>query len=207
MTTAARPPVHAVLLFDGFDELDAVGPFEVLAAAGLPVRVLGLPGADPVVRAANGMAFVTDGELEATSPDVLVVPGGGWLDGTPGVRGLVDDGALPRRVAALHAAGTTVASVCTGAMVLGAAGLLTGRPAVTNAQALDDLAAHGADVRAEARVVDDGDVLTAGGPLAGIDLGLRLVERALGPDAAAAAADRLEHARRGPLVVRTGAAA
>lgn len=58
---APGPPTHAVLLFDGFDELDAVGPFEVLAAAGLPVRALGLPDADPVVRAANGMTFVVDG--------------------------------------------------------------------------------------------------------------------------------------------------
>jgi transcriptional regulator GlxA family with amidase domain len=229
MTSPSGPQTHAVLLFDGVDELDAVGPFEVLASAGLPVSAVGLPGADPVVRAANGMTFVVDGVLAAPAPGpgaaatpaasadhapdaapvpgVLLVPGGGWFDAGPGVRALVDDGALPRLVAALHATGTTVASVCTGAMVLGAAGLLAGRSAVTNAGALDDLAALGAEVRADARVVDDGDVLTAGGPLAGVDLALRLVERALGAPAARDAAARLEHHRRGPLVLRAEAAA
>jgi putative intracellular protease/amidase len=253
MTSSSGPQTHAVLLFDGVDELDAVGPFEVLSAAGLPVRAVGLPGADPVVRGANGMTFVVDGVLHApppgaraasapagspgrasadeaspdgaspadvspadASPDaasapvvpgVLLVPGGGWFDAGPGVRALVQGGALPRLVAALHAGGTTVASVCTGAMLLGAAGLLAGRPAVTNAGALDDLAAFGADVRADARVVDDGDLLTAGGPLAGVDLALRLVERALGAPAARDAAARIEHDRRGPLVLRAGAAA
>jgi len=97
--------------------------------------------------------------------------------------------------------------VCTGAMLLSAAGLLRDRPAVTNKLALGLLARDGAQVRQEARVVDDGDILTAGGPMAGIDLGVRIVERYLGPDAALAAAGRLEHEQRGPVLVTARARA
>ena len=201
MTSSAPPATVAVLLFPGADELDVVGPLEALSVAGVPVRTVVLPGAEPVVRGAHGLRLVADGELDA-SPGVLLVPGGGWLDGRPGVRDLVADGAAARAIAAARRDGAVVASVCTGALLLAAAGLLDGTPAVTNAGALDDLAARvGADVRADARVVDAGDVLTAGGPLAGVDLGLRLVERLLGPAAAEAAEAELEHVRRGPLVV------
>jgi transcriptional regulator GlxA family with amidase domain len=194
------PPTIEILLFPGVDELDAVGPYEVLAAAGLPTRTVGLPGTPATVRAANGMALGVDGPLGAR-PGVLVVPGGGWLDGHEGVRTLVDGGVAPAALAERHAAGTILASVCTGAILLAAAGVLRGRPAVTNRLALDDLRAAGVDVRPEARVVDAGSVLTAGGPLAGVDLAIRLVERLLGDEAGIAAAGRLEHERRGPLVV------
>ncbi|ESP89487.1 DJ-1/PfpI family protein, partial [Candidatus Halobonum tyrrellensis] len=96
-------------------------------------------------------------------------------------------GAVPRAVAAHHDAGATVAAVCTGGMLLAAAGLLDGRPAVTHAGAVADLRETGADVRDEARLVDDGDVLTAGGVTSGLDLALHLVER----EAGAAVADRV----------------
>jgi transcriptional regulator GlxA family with amidase domain len=200
------PPTVEVLLFPGVDELDAVGPYEILAAAGLPVRAVGLPGTPATVRGANGLALGVDGALGAR-PGVVIVPGGGWLDGTEGIRTLVDAGTAATTLAELHAAGTVLASVCTGALLLAAAGVLEGRPAVTNRHALDDLRATGADVRPEARVVDAGSVLTAGGPLAGVDLAIRLVERLVGDDAALAAAERVEHERRGPLVVEDGVAA
>jgi len=203
MTDTAAPEPNApdveVLFFDGFDELDSIGPWEVLSAAGFTIRAVGFPGDRPSVRAANGLTVGVDGPIGA-APGILVVPGGGWLAGS-GVRSLVADGALPAVIGRLHAAGTTVASVCTGAMLLAEAGLLKGRPAVTNRLALDDLRATGARVQADARVVDDGDVLTSGGPLAGVDLAIRLVERFMGADAARAAAGRLEHERRGPLLV------
>ena len=127
----------------------------------------------------------------------MVVPGGGYWDPGAGVRQQIAGGALAARLAALHAAGTVLASVCTGAMLLSAAGLLRDRPAVTNKLALGLLARDGAQVRQEARVVDDGDIITAGGPMAGVDLAVRIVERYLGPDAALAAAGRLEHEQRG----------
>lgn len=198
MSDATLPQID-VLFFDGCDELDCVGPFEVLSGAGLDVRAVAHPAGTRRIRAANGLTIECDGGI-GEAPGLLVVPGGGWLTGS-GVRDLLDEGSLPALIARLHAAGSVIASVCTGAMLLAGAGLLRGRPAVTNRMALDDLRAAGADVRADARVVDDGDVITSGGPLAGIDLALRIVERYLGSDAALARADELEHERRGPLVV------
>jgi len=194
-------PTVEVLFFDGFDELDSVGPWEVLSGAGFDARAVGFPSGVRTVRAANGLAVGVDGPI-GERPGLLVVPGGGWVaGGETGVRPLVVAGDLPALIGRLHSAGTVVASVCTGAMLLGAAGLLRGRSAVTNRLALDDLSGYGAEVHPEARVVDDGDVLTCGGPLAGIDLGIRIVERYLGGGAAAVATARLEHERRGPLLV------
>ena len=200
--STAHLPTVEILFFDGFDELDAVGPWEVLSAAGFPVRPVGWPGDRGTVVAAHGLRIGVDGPI-SDAPGLLLVPGGGWVHGT-GVRHLVEDSALPARVAQLHAAGTVMASVCTGGLILAKAGLLRGRPAVTNRLALGALRAYGADVRDDARVVDDGDIVTSGGPLMGIDLALRLVDRWLGPEAALAAAGRIEHERRGPLVVTSG---
>jgi transcriptional regulator GlxA family with amidase domain len=204
----ARPTLSVgIVVFDGVDELDVVGPWEVLAAAGFQVRSVALEAAGREVRAAHGMRLGVDGVI-APGADLLVAPGGGWLTGSSsGVRHHVLDGRLPRLIAGLHAGGTVIASVCTGALLLAAAGLLEGRPAATNRLALDDLRAYGALVRADARVVDDGDVVTAGGPSAGLDLAIHLVGRFFGPDAAAAAADRLEYEVRGPVVLGPGSRA
>jgi transcriptional regulator GlxA family with amidase domain len=197
-------PITEIVVFDGFDDLDAIAPLEILVAAGFPARVV-RPAAHPAtVRSAHGLLLEVPDTL-GEAPGLVVVPGGGWLDRGAGVRDQCD-GPLPATVAGLHDAGAVIASVCTGAMLLARAGLLTGRPAVTNRQALDDLAAAGADVRAEARVVDDGRVVTAGGPAAGIDLAVRLVTRFAGEDAGRAAAARLEHQLVGPVLVGVAAA-
>jgi transcriptional regulator GlxA family with amidase domain len=198
-------PSTQILLFDGVDELDAVGPYEVLAAAGFAPRTVVPAGHARRVTGGNGLALTADAEL-GERPGLLVVPGGGWLDARPtGVRALVSAGEVAPLLGGWHAAGTVLASVCTGAMLLTAAGVLAGRPAVTNRLALDDLAAAGADARGDARVVDAGDVVTCGGPLAGVDLAVRLVERWLGAAAGRRAAARLEHEPVGPLVVTGGA--
>jgi transcriptional regulator GlxA family with amidase domain len=183
-----------ILLFDGFDELDAVGPYEVLAngareGADLAVSLVTHEPAETVT-AGHGLAVVPQGTLG--DPDLLVVPGGGWTtDG--GVAAVVEDGTLPEVVAAHHEDGATIASVCTGAMVLAAGGVLDGRPATTHHVAREDLAAV-AD-RVDARVVDDGDVVTAGGVTAGIDLALWLLEREFGAEVADGVARTLEHDR------------
>jgi transcriptional regulator GlxA family with amidase domain len=188
------------VVFDGFDDLDAVGPLEILAAAGFPVRAVRAPGQAAAVRSAHGLTLDVPARL-GDDPGLVVVPGGGWADGAPsGVRNHCQ-GELPGRLAELSRGGTVLASVCTGAMLLAAAGVIRGRPAVTNRLALDDLAAAGAAVQREARVVDDGNVVTSGGPSAGLDLAIRLVARFAGPDAAARAADRLEYAPAGPVLV------
>lgn len=193
-----------ILLFEGFDELDAIGPYEVLengarGGASLDVALVTTDVAQRIV-ASHGLAVEPDGRLG--EPDLLIVPGGGWTADDGGVRRVVEAGQLPATVARRHASGTTVASVCTGAMILAEAGILAGRPATTHHDAIEDLAAH-ADVR-EARVVDDGDVLTAGGVTAGIDLALWLLEREFDAAIADAVAHEMEHDRRG-AIVRPGA--
>jgi transcriptional regulator GlxA family with amidase domain len=138
-------------------------------------------------------------------PDLLVVPGGGWNagDDRPGARREAERGAVPAAIHDRHEAGATVASVCTGGMLLAEAGVLDGRPAVTHAGALDDLGATDAEV-VDARVVDDGDVLTAGGITSGLDLALHLVSRLCGADVADRVATELEYDRDPSRVVVTG---
>jgi len=192
-----------ILLYPGFDELDAIAPFEVLSAAagdaaGWAVRFVSLAGPGPVP-AAHGARLWADAAADPAAADVLVVPGGGWIGRAPvGARAEAARGDVPRLIAAAHAAGGTVAAVCTGAMLVAAAGLLAGRPAVTHHAALDDLAAAGARV-VRARVVDAGRVVTAGGVTSGLDLALWLVERYAGPAAACAVERELEYERRGTV--------
>jgi putative intracellular protease/amidase len=205
MTQHSTLPLTEVVVFDGFDDLDAIAPLEVLTAAGFPTRVVRPSGHAPTVHSAHGLVMQVDAELGA-APQLVIVPGGGWLDAAPGVRDQCE-GPLPAAIASLHDAGTVIASVCTGAMLLARAGLVTGRPAVTNHNALDDLAAAGADVRRHARVVDDGSVVTAGGPAAGLDLAVRLVARFGGQEAGREAAARLEHTPVGPVLVGVDAGA
>lgn len=196
-----------VLLYDGCDELDVFGPYEtlVLAAtihdAGFAVRLTTLEQA-ACITAAQGARIQPHGTLSAR-PDMLIVPGGGWSEhAAPGARAEVARNALPRAIADRHAAGSTIASVCTGAMLLAAAGLLEGRPATTHHSALHDLRAMDVRVVDDARVVDDGDIITAGGVTSGIDLALCIVERELGGAAADATARALEY-QRAPAIMRT----
>jgi transcriptional regulator GlxA family with amidase domain len=185
-----------VLLYEGFDELDAVGPYEVFTTAAafggeVDARTVTLDGS-AWVTASHGLRVGADGQLD--DPDAVVVPGGGWNagDDRPGARREADRGTVPAAVRDRHEAGATVAAVCTGGMLLAEAGLLDGRPAVTHAGALADLRATRAEV-VDARVVDDGDVLTAGGITSGLDLALHLVARWCGADLAQQVATELEY--------------
>jgi transcriptional regulator GlxA family with amidase domain len=190
-----------VLLFDGFDELDAIGPYEVLVNAlgrgDGAVRYVTLEG-ERDVTASHGTVVHAEGWLDGAAT-LLMVPGGGWNDRAPqGAWAEAQRGDVPRAIAEAHAGGTTVAAVCTGGMLLSAAGLLDGRPAVTHRSAIEELRGTAADV-VEARVVDDGDVLTAGGVTSGLDLALHIVERELGAEVAETVAREMEHDRRGPV--------
>lgn len=198
---AEKDPLHfLVVLFDGVDELDALAPFEVLANAkrfGAPwsVRLAHLEGPREV-RGAHGTRFHAECSLTEPAQWVLV-PGGGWADNAPeGARAEVRKGALTERLRALHEEGVGLASVCTGAMLLGAAGLLRGRAATTHYSARQELEALGAQV-VEARVVDDGDFVTAGGVTSGLDLGLWLLERLGSAALSKKVAQRLEYQRQG----------
>jgi transcriptional regulator GlxA family with amidase domain len=200
-------------LYEGFDEVDAIGPFEILSNAayaikGLDVELVGAHGPGEVV-AGHGARFALERGL-SDAADLVLVPGGGWhpWPGAPaGCRREFDDGRLPARLAELHAGGTAMASVCTGALLLAKAGITDGRPVTTHRGGLDDLAELGADVDREARVVDDGDLITAGGVTSGLDLAFHLVEREWGPDLAAGIATLMEHERRGPVRVTSATAA
>jgi transcriptional regulator GlxA family with amidase domain len=196
-------------LYEGFDEVDAIAPFEVLTNAafavdGVEVELVGAHGPGEVV-AAHGARFVVERGLTGTAGLVLV-PGGGWAAssnaGRPmGVRREHESGVLPARLRELRDGGAAMASVCTGAMLLAAAGITDGRPATTHRAALDDLEAAGALVDREARVVDDGDLLTCGGVTSGLDLALHLVAREWGEPLATRIATLMEHEPRGPVRV------
>jgi transcriptional regulator GlxA family with amidase domain len=191
-----------VLVFPGFDELDAIAPFEVfhnakLRGAPFDLRYVAAPAPGEIV-AAHGLRLSCDTKLgSGPNPDLIVVPGGGWIDGSAaGARAEVNRGEIPTLLADLHRAGVTIAAVCTGAMLLSAAGILRGRAAVTHHGAIADLEAAGANV-VRARVVDDGNVITAGGVTSGLDLALWLVERFAGPAIALAVEQQMEYERRG----------
>ncbi|OHV36745.1 thiamine biosynthesis protein ThiJ [Pseudofrankia sp. EUN1h] len=198
-----------VVVFDGVDELDVVGPLEVFRDAerrGCPLtsRLVTRTEAGEVV-GSFGLRFRSDAVLEPGC-DVLVVPGGNWIArGETGAWAEVRRGELlpPLRAAAGRASVT--AGVCTGTLVLAAAGLVGGRPAATHHGAAADLAGYGAAVT-DARVVDDGDLVTAGGVTSGIDLALWLVERFFGAHHADAIADRLEYHRARAVTVEAAAA-
>lgn len=213
----------AIVLFDGFDNLDAIGPFEVFKHAqtfGADVDT-GLYTLDPqeVVTSSHGLRITPDGvvptetsetpsvsgseEIENSRlPDLLVVPGGGWENrANEGTWAEVERGDLPDALATMHTAGVTVASVCSGGMLLANAGLTDGRPAVTHQGAIPDLRDSGAEV-VEARVVDDGDLVTAGGVTAGIDLALHIVEREFDRTVADRVAAEMEYERQGDVYVR-----
>ena len=185
-----------IVVFDGFDELDAIGPFEVLrnaaqAVEGLDVRLVGIDGPGDVV-ASHGLRIIVDHRL-SDDADLVIVPGGGWNDRAPqGARAEAERGTLPRRLAELHAHGAQLGSVCTGGMLLAAAGLTNGRPATTHHGAIDELRASGGDVKDDARVVDDGDLVTSGGVTSGLDMALHLVEREWGARLADEIADEME---------------
>jgi transcriptional regulator GlxA family with amidase domain len=168
----------AILIFDRLTALDAVGPYEVLSR---------LPGAElRFVAKKQGEQRTDTGVLglqadvalgELPDPDVILIPGG------PGSRPLMSDPEVLDWARAAHESSTWTTSVCTGALVLGAAGLLDGKRATTHWASLDRLRELGAEPVSE-RVVEDGKVITAAGVSAGIDMALGLAARLAGEEVA-----------------------
>jgi transcriptional regulator GlxA family with amidase domain len=169
----------AVALFDGAEELDFAGPWEVLAAWATQwpddgVRVFTVADGEGPVTCAKGMRVVPDHAWGSAPPfDVLVYPGG------VGTRRDLADPAVLERLRTLREAGTLMTSVCTGALVFAAAGLLRDRPATTWWGQLDTLVQLDPtiEVRPDDRFVDSGEIVTAAGVSAGIDMALHLVAR------------------------------
>lgn len=183
-----------ILIYDHFEELDALGPYDVLRKAGFDVALATAEPTDRIV-AGNGTIVVPHRDL-SERVELLIVPGGPWTKRGPrGTWNEVRRGVLPPVIAARHAAGATVASVCTGAFLLAAGGLLAGRPATTHHDDFDDLEGKAARVIRDVRVVDDGDIITAGGVTAGLDMALWLAEKHAGRELADQVAAELEYRR------------
>jgi putative intracellular protease/amidase len=163
----------AVLLYDGFTALDAVGPYEVLCR--VPgVRVTTVARKAGQVRTDTGeLALVAERAMsEVGSADVLLVPGGG----NRGTVAMMEDADVHRWIRRIHRQSTWTTSVCTGSLILGSAGLLRGLPATTYWASRPYLEKVGA-VYTPGRVVETGKIITAAGVSAGIDMGLHLASR------------------------------
>jgi putative intracellular protease/amidase len=169
----------AIPLFDDITALDAIGPYEILSR---------LPGADVVFVGAEARAYVTDNGMlrmhadatldEVPAPDVVCVPGG------VGVRRELDGPIVPW-IRSAHASSTWTTSVCTGSLLLGAAGVLDGLRATSHWLSLERLREYGASPTGE-RVVEQGRVITAAGVSSGLDMALVLAGRIAGDEIAQA---------------------
>jgi transcriptional regulator GlxA family with amidase domain len=169
-----------MLLFDKLAAQDAVGPYEVFRCVpGWDVTFAGLRTGQ--VRSEGGLALTVDRPLDqATEADLVLVPGGRGSDDLLGNETVLS---WLREVDAMTRWTT---SVCTGALLLGAAGLLEGKRATSNWLALGELPKYGAEVVGGSRWVEDGKTITAAGVTAGIDMALHLVGREAGPEVAQA---------------------
>lgn len=164
-----------IWLWDGVEELDFAGPYEVLTAwsrgSERPVSVVTVAQSGDPVTCSHGLKVIPDTSLdELGDVDLFVMPGGD-------TRPLVADDAFIARVRDIAGRGALMASVCTGAFVFEKAGLLEGRRAATHWGSLDRLEELGVTVDRVARYVDEGMVVTAAGVSAGIDMALHLVAR------------------------------
>jgi cyclohexyl-isocyanide hydratase len=188
------------LLFPGVQQLDLTGPYEVLAS--LPGTIMHLVGASrtPVTSSTGLVLAPTTTFADCPALDVICIPGG------VGVNALLQDKTVLDFVRQQAAGARYVTSVCTGALVLGAAGLLTGRRATTHWSAHDLLAAFGA-IPVQARVVQDGTLFTGGGVTAGIDFALVLAAELVGQAEAETTQLMLEYAPEPPFDSGTPATA
>jgi putative intracellular protease/amidase len=183
----------AILIYPRFTALDAIGPYEVLSR--LPdAKVTFVAEHASVQRTDTGqLGLLADATLgELAHPDIVLVPGG------PGQSALMQDGPVHEWLRAADATSTWTASVCTGSLILAAAGLLAGKRATSNWQALEELSSLGADTIAE-RVVFDGKLATSAGVTAGIDMSLALAARIAGDQVAQAIQLGLEYDPQPPF--------
>jgi cyclohexyl-isocyanide hydratase len=195
-----QPLTIGFLLFPRLTQLDFTGPFEVLSRLpGATVKLL-WKQAGPV-RSDTGLTMLADTALAEAPPlDIICVPGG------PGVAALMEDAEVLDFLRAQAPRARYVTSVCTGALVLGAAGLLRGKRATTHWASHDFLAELGA-VPVQGRVVRDGKVFTGGGVTAGIDFALAIAAEIAGPAVAQAIQLQIEYAPEPPFNAGTPATA
>ena len=188
----------AFVIFEGMTSLDFIGAFDPISRLRwngiLPDLEWAICARSDRVDDANRLGFHSDSVAEPLSGyDLVVVPGG------MATRSLIREAPFLAWIASASESGL-LASVCTGSLLLGAAGLLKGRVATTNRSAFDVLERYAARV-AQARVVDAGEVVTAAGVTAAIDLGLYLCERLAGAEARERIAEQMEYPHYDPAAV------
>lgn len=200
-----------IVLFDGFDLLDAIAPYEVFTAAAMytdeeiTVELVTAEGNRLVKSGINDLMIPAGGKLDITSGGIILVPGASGP-----VNGLGPD-SVPTKLkratetelsnmlkGALNNSDTLVSTVCGGSLILAMDGLLVGRHAVTHHMGMELLEATDA-IPVHARIVDDGNLVTGGGVTSGIDVALYLIERELGPRIAHAVEQLFEYERRGTV--------
>ncbi|MFC6334453.1 DJ-1/PfpI family protein [Paenibacillus septentrionalis] len=200
-----------VVLFDGFDLMDAIAPYEVFSAAAmytdhqLNLQFVTAEGPRTVASGIQDVKLEAIGRLDPETADIIVIPGAsGPLeedhpDSVPvRLSKAMQTELTPLAQQALEREHCIVATVCGGSLILAMNGLLEGRPAVTNHLGMELLAATGA-IPINARVVDDGNLVSGGGVTSGLDVALYLVERVLGPRTAHAVEQLFEFERRGTV--------
>jgi cyclohexyl-isocyanide hydratase len=181
-----------LLTFPGVQQLDLTGPYEIFASTeGAEVHLIWKDTA-PIVASTKLLLQPTTTFEDCPQLDVICIPGGG------GVNALLEDAAVLSFIQAQAAQARFVTSVCTGSLVLGAAGLLKGRKATTHWNAHDFLAHFGA-IPTKGRIVQDGNLITAGGVTAGIDFGLAVVAALRGQEEAEMIQLSLEYAPAPPF--------
>jgi transcriptional regulator GlxA family with amidase domain len=183
----------AYLLYDRFTALDIIGPHDVFNSVPGNESIFVAEKAGPVRNESDTLSLVADAPLdEVQSPDIVVVPGGF------GNRMLLGYEPLHDWIRTVHETSTWTTSVCTGALLLAAAGLLDGVPATTHWLARDLLGELGAKPVAD-RVVQEGKIVTAAGVSSGIDMALRLVQQINGDEVAQAVQLGIEYDPQPPL--------
>lgn len=200
-----------IVLFDGFDLLDAIAPFEVFTAAAMyseeeiTVELVSAEGPRLVTSGVNQVKLQASGKLDVTSKGIILVPGasGSMDDNDPDSIPLKLKRATETELGHLlkeasRNADLLLSTVCGGSLILAMEGLLEGRHAVTHHLGMCLLSATNA-IPVHARIVDDGNLVTGGGVTSGLDVALYLVERALGPRIAHAVEQLFEYERRGTV--------
>ncbi|MEK6278411.1 MAG: DJ-1/PfpI family protein [Actinomycetota bacterium] len=177
----------AILIFEELTALDAVGPYEVLRSVPGWEVLFVAPEAGPKRTDSGALALVADHSIdEVDAADVLLVPGG------KGNRPLLEDERVLSWLRAVDEQSRWTTSVCTGSLVLGAAGLLKGKRATSHWLYVERLREFGAEPTLQ-RVVEDGKVITAAGVSSGIDMALHLVAREAGEEVAQAVQLAIEY--------------
>lgn len=184
-----------VVLFDGFDPLDAIGPYETLAAGGIQAELVAVEGPREVPAGLNLLSLRATAQLDPNA-GLIVLPGAAAFaeDETFALLSAAAATLAP----ALKDTNAIIATVCGGSLLLAMTGLIKGRNATTNHLGLPALESMGVNA-VRARIVDDGDLVTAAGVSSGVDLGLYLVEREIGAQKALEVEELFAHERRGTV--------